>query len=138
MILKNENGFIALTSAVVVAALLLVISFSLGMTGFFARFNTLETEYKEASLALAEGCVESARLKLVVNPNYAGNNESIAIGTLTCNVVSVGWNADPILIKTKAVFPQNTSEKAVTNLEVTIDKNDLSVVSWEEVPNHIP
>ena len=65
--ITNQGGFVALTSTVVIAVLLIAVTLSLNLTGFFARFNVLETEYKERSFSLAEACVQTALLKLAAD-----------------------------------------------------------------------
>ncbi|TSC82287.1 MAG: hypothetical protein G01um101420_451 [Parcubacteria group bacterium Gr01-1014_20] len=135
MSITSKDGFIALTSAVVIAVLLLAITLSLGLTGFFARFNILAAEYKERSLSLAEGCAASALLKLEVDSTYTGN-ETITVANSTCDILTIIPTANPIVVRARATFPQNTVEKTFTNLVVTVSNPDLDIISWKEVPNH--
>ncbi|MBI3589347.1 MAG: hypothetical protein HY093_02975 [Candidatus Liptonbacteria bacterium] len=134
MNLQARKGFIALTSAVVVSVLLLTVTLSLGLTGFFARFNTLEVEYKERSLALAEACATTALLKLATNRGYLGN-ETISVENLACAILPVSTSGGQVTIKTRAEFPQSGLERAVTNLVIMAGNVNLNVISWEEVPN---
>src|SRR5258708_32505996 len=82
----NQKGFIALTSAMVISILLLAITVSLGFCGFFTRFNILDSESKERSLALAEACGEMSILNLTQGLSTIGN---ITVGDDKCNIVSI-------------------------------------------------
>lgn len=69
-LLKN-NGFIALISVVIISFVLLSVATTLTFTGFFTRFDILDSEFKKISENIADGCIESARLVLVQNPDIA-------------------------------------------------------------------
>ena len=133
---KNEKGFVALITAIVFSAILMTIAISLNQIGFLTRGETADAEYKDRSTALAEGCADVALLKLANDITYAGNESGIAIGSDVCSIGSVG--PDPLdaankIINTSAVYPAGTNG-AVTRLQIKININSLSVVSWNEVP----
>lgn len=130
--LKNNNGFMALMSAIIISAVLLLIVTSLSFTGFYTRSNILDSELKEKSSALAEACVDTALLKLANDPLYAppSGGEYIKVDEVSneaCTIKSISGS----IIKTKA----NYNNKYFTNLEVRFNGGDLSVISWEETPN---
>ena len=91
---KNEKGFIALITAIVLSVILITITISLNQIGFLTRGETADAEYKDRSSALADGCADSALLKLANDLTYAGNDPSISIGSDTCSIGSVGL--DPL------------------------------------------
>ena len=121
----ENKGYIALMSAIIVSAILLVISVSLGVGGFFSRFNVLDKEYKQKSQALAEGCLQAAMVKWALNPNFSAGN--INIGGDICTIASI-QNNTPVVgqltIQTSAVYHQ-----AVTNIKEVVKNIDLSLVS---------
>ena len=125
--IKNQSGFIALISVIIITAILLVIITTASMSGFFSRFNTADSEFKAQSSALAEACVQKALLKLIVNESYAGN-ESIPIANTTCFIRAVVSNGNEKTIETQGV-----AGTAYTNLRVIIDRAALSIISREEV-----
>lgn len=125
----SNNGFIALTSAIIIALLLMTVTFAISSTGFFGRSNVLDAELKERSLALAEACADTALLKLTQNINYSGN-ENITIGNDICSIMPIETAGGQKTIKAKAIF-----QNAATNLKVVAQSSNLVVVSWEEVPN---
>lgn len=125
---KKEEGFIALITAIALTLILLVVTVTLNQSGSLTRSTLLESEYKERSSALAEGCVDTALLKLAADPGYTGP-ETIMIGNDPCDIRPITQSAGQSTIETKAVFQQ-----ATTNLRVVINTSDLSIVSWNEVP----
>ena len=125
---KEKNGFIALMTAIVFSFVLMITAATLSQTSFFSRAEILDAEYKERSSALAEACVDTALLKLAVDPSYTGP-ETVSVGSDTCEIVSVtGLDT----IRTRAEFPPGTNQAAATNLEVQVDASNLSVISWNE------
>ena len=125
---KRNSGFVALISAIIISVILLLIATNLSLTGFYDRSNILDGELKERSSALAEACADTAILKLANNPGYTGNEIITVSGSDTCNIQTINPNTDPIIIGTKAIF-----QNATTNLNIKVNKTDLSVVSWEEI-----
>lgn len=126
----KNRGFIALVSAIIISVVLLVFTATLSYSLFFARYVILESEYKERSLALAEGCVDVALLKLANDPNYTGN-ELVTIGSDICTIRAIGGSSNKV-IETQAIFPQSNTG-AYTDLRVTVDPNTLAVISWNEI-----
>lgn len=127
----TQNGYIALMSAIIISVVLVMLSVSVSTAGFYSRFNVVEFEYKQRSSALAEGCINSALLKLAQNPAYVptAGGETIFIGTDSCTILSVTTTAGQITIQSKATFQQ-----AVTNVQVVVTSGTLSLMSWQELP----
>lgn len=125
-----QSGFIALISAIIITVLLLTIVSTASLGGFFGRFNILDSEFKDRSRALAEGCVDTALLRLANDPNYVGGAPPIPVGSDSCDVMSVESLGSSKVIKTKGEF-----QNAHTNLKVTVDATTLLVAGWEELPN---
>jgi len=121
-----EGGYIALMSALIIAAILLVISVSLGMGGFFTRFDGLSGEYKLTSEELAQSCLEKAKILFALNP-YANIVGSLKIGSNNCNIVSVAENIPQngqTTIQTSATIHNST-----TNIKTVINSENFSLVS---------
>ncbi len=131
--LKNSDGYIALISAIIISLVLMMITFSLSIAGFFQRFDLLDAESKEQSLALARACVDDALLDILNNSNYIATNENVTVDTKKCSIISVEYNAPmvgQITLKTQAVI-----NKAYTNLKAIINSVDASIISLEETEN---
>lgn len=129
---KNEEGFIALISVIIISLLLVTISVTVATTGFLSRFNVLDTENKDRSANLAEACLDSAILRLAKNPTDTTTG-SVSVGSESCNVVSVSLNSpstNQITIQSKG-----SVNNSVTNLRLIIDSATLGQISWEEIPS---
>ncbi len=129
----RTDGFIALTSVIIISAIVMGLVFALSESGFFIRGEVLSAELKAESMALAESCADIARLKLTAegdNPGYLGG-ETVAIGAGSCEIfpIAIDGSGNKI-IKTQAK-PHNI----YTNLKVIIDPATFALFDWEEVPH---
>lgn len=89
--MKQESGFIALISSILISAALLAIVVSAGAAGFTARIGAARNEYKKISFSLAESCVQSALVRIAQNYAYVPPEvgETVSVGADTCSIVSV-------------------------------------------------
>jgi hypothetical protein len=128
--MHQTKGFIALITAIVLSLVLLTITVVVNQSGFFVRQSELTSEFKEQSLNLAKGCVNSALLKLHIDQNYVGN-ESVQIGTESCAIRPLLRDipaTDTLTIETQAIVHQ-----ATTNLRVVVTTPDFTVQSKYEL-----
>ena len=131
---RAPNGYIALVSAIIISAVLLIITFAMSFSVFFVRFNILDSEFKKTSEALAEACVNTAVLELEKSSSWV----PAATGTLvtvdgpekTCKICKVSGAAQ------KTVTTRAAYKKAHTNLEVKITPGAgfTTINSWMETP----
>jgi hypothetical protein len=124
--IRTDSGFMALLSAIIISAVLLLSMVQIGSASFFTRSNILDYELKEKSLALAEGCMEVARLRLTIDPGYGGH-ETLGIGDSTCQVGAVATAAGKITVNVKA-----DDDHHVTELEIVFNRADMAIISYEE------
>ncbi len=124
----TRNGYIALTSVLIISIVIMAVTFTAALSGALNRFIVLRTEEKEVSSALASACVDMALLRLAQDDAYDGN-ETVPIGTETCAIYPFEHISGSVVIKTKA-----SVQNAVTNLRVSANTADLSIQSWEEIP----
>ncbi len=123
---KNNKGFIALMSAIIISIVLLLMITNLSLTGFYGRFNILDFELKEKSSALAEACADEAILNLTQNIDYTGD---VNVGADKCSIRSITGSNIKKTIEVSADY-----KNYITNLEIDVDTN-IAVTRWEEVPN---
>lgn len=123
----SQSGYIAIISSVIISILVLGVALAVSQIGFFSRANILDAEFKERSFALAEACAETALLKLANNRSYAGN-ENISVGVDQCSILPIESVSGQKIIKTRAIF-----QKATTNLKITAQESNLSIIYWEEI-----
>lgn len=119
--MKQQRGFIALISAIIISMILLLVITDASLTSFYGRFNVLDSEYKERSSALADACVDTLLLRLADGQNPTG---TIAVGTDQCQIVT---STNPYAIQ--AIY-----QNSYTNLQITLNNTSLAIVSWVEVP----
>lgn len=123
----NNRGFIAITSAVIISALLLIVVFVASASSFASRFNTLDAHEKAAGLFLAEACAEHALLKLAQSPSYAGNETVPVAGGAVCVIAAVSGAGAEKIVRVSA-----TSGRANTYVKITAGTGPLQLISWEE------
>lgn len=128
MYVNPNNGFIALMSAVIISAVLLLVVISGGLTGFFSRSNVLDSELKSRSRAVADACLEQALLLIANNPAYV-EDEYQKFNDLDGCYLDVNDSSG-----IKQILIQGSSTRAVTNLDVRYDHlaDPPSFVSIEE------
>jgi hypothetical protein len=81
--IKKEKGFIALFSVVIISFVLILVAVTLSFTGYFSRYDILDSENKKRSEALAEACLESARLAIAID-NYSFTKTEVSVGNEKC------------------------------------------------------
>jgi hypothetical protein len=130
MIMEMEKGFIAITTTMILSVILLVVATSLSFSGFFTRYNILDSELKKVSVALAEGCVDQGLLELAVQPNSPITNKEIIIGNNPCIIENASISGSEIDIKSCAVY-----KKYITKLEVKarVESGKYPIESWIEI-----
>jgi hypothetical protein len=126
---KDEKGFIALISVIIVSAILMLVATTLSLGGFFTRFNVFNSEIKDRSNALAEACVDEAFIQTAKNPSYSGG-DTLTFTDGDCQI-STFTPSTVITFKTKGRF-QNSH----TNFLISYNTASHSVISWEEIPTY--
>lgn len=124
----KEQGYVALVAAVILTLVILTLSVTASISGYFNRFNIVASYAKERSSSVARSCIETARLKVIQSSSYGGN-ENVSVGAHQCMIYPIETNGSQKTVKAKAIV-----ERSVTNLRVVIVASDASVFSWEEMP----
>lgn len=124
---RRLRGYVAITSAIIMGVVILVIIMTIGLGSFLNRSDISSAHYKGRSRALAEACIETARLKLAQNGSYGGD-EIISVASDTCRIISVVPAGGQKIISTQSQY-----QGSFTNLRVTVNAGNLSVVGWEEL-----
>ncbi len=136
--LNNQQGFVALISVIILSASLLILVALISIAGYYTRFNVLDLEDKQVSVALAEGCTETALVRIAQNSSYApaGSGDCVSIGG-TCGAadpqkvckicsVSAGPSYD---IVTRAVYNKAYS---TVKVKATLLGTSFTINSWDE------
>lgn len=83
---NKKGGYVALISAIIISFVLTGLAFTASRSGFFARFDSLNAEYKRVSKGLAESCVNYALLELAQNPDYSENETVVLASDKSCRI----------------------------------------------------
>src|SRR5258708_427526 len=87
---KQQNGFIAITAVLVIAAVALAIGTTVSLLSSGEGQSSLALFKGEDVLTFAEGCGEDALLKSRQNSSYAGGNITRPEGTCVVTVSKAG------------------------------------------------
>lgn len=124
-----SKGFIALTSALVISAVIITIALGGSLAGFYLRAGSMQFEAKERSRQLARSCVSQTLLALAHDRTFAGNASSTVYGTeLTCYTSGITKEGTPPN-ETYHFRTRGYVQDTYTVLSVTADARDVSVIS---------
>lgn len=127
------RGFIALTSVLIISAVLFLLASGGSFAGFYARENSLRYEYKEQSEALAYACIEHTLLALANDSTYRGG-ATTTVSTGACYTKAFADPSGSPSVYTFRTRAYIGSGAAYTSLETVAKSSDFSVVSVSEVP----
>ena len=122
----EERGYIALITAVIISAIVMVVALLVSNSSFVGRFDTQSLEAKDLSRKVSEGCLEHARYALS-GSSYTGD-EFIIVGSSTCYIAPIIEFEGVISIRATA-----TSTTHVTHLELRVDADTLETIDIQEV-----
>lgn len=123
-----QNGFVALMSVIIISAILLLVAGTLSFSGFYSRYNILDSELKDRSSALAEACVDHTLLKIATNPAYSGA-ATTSIGSEQCYTYPITPSTPTETFETLSLY-----KNYYTHLRIKVSAPSLSIISWEELP----
>ena len=121
----KQNGFIVITSVIILSVILILIAQTLSSTGYLQGSNALNFEFKELSYYTALSCLDQALFKASQDLDYAGN-ETLTINGYQCTVSAFTTQSTDIVIRTSA-----TTESSTTKLKMVVDQY-LAIVSFSE------
>lgn len=125
--MKNKNlGFIAITSVLVISAVVLAITISVSLLSIGQGQAGLALTKGEDALSFIDGCAEDALLKLRENSTYAGGNITRPEGICTVTVTSVGSSYTLTVSTTDIIYKRTV--RIVANRGSAI-----IVTSWKEI-----
>ena len=120
-----QRGFIALTSAILIAAVLLIVCIQLSAQSFYTRSNLLTYSFQLESMRLAQQCTDYIRQQLSDDALYMGG-EVVLGGACT---ISTSAGGDPRTFTLTTVH-----HHAYTTWRVTISLATLDVNERIDVP----
>ncbi len=130
---NSQRGFVALMSAIIISALVLVLMAGSGFASFYARYDALGLENKREAQALAESCVNVAILALATSTDpahFSLSSAEVAVSenpASSCTIVQVTHTGEQDRIETHASVDNSFSSVTVM---VTMPPN-ISIISWQ-------
>ena len=125
--MKNQQGYIALLTTLIVLAVALVTVGSVSLLSIGEAESGLALSKGENSLQFVEGCMEDAIFKIKVNQNYAGGNISRPEGNCVITVSEVG-NSYTLTATTDS----SVQYKRIVKVVLTRG-NAITINSWQEI-----
>jgi hypothetical protein len=123
---NDKNGYIVITTSIVLGVVILVLTISAGSMTFLNRRDVLDNMLKERSYFLARSCIEWALVKFADDNNYTGNETVDVSATEQCQILPFQFNPPNTTISTSA-----TIDGIITNLELIVDAS-LNTISFGE------
>lgn len=123
----SNRGYIAITTAIILSVIILLVAISLGASNLLTRFNFVAFNNKQTTYFVARSCLSHALLQLVKNISYAGS-ESVNAGSYQCSIQPIETSGSNKIIKARSQI-----NGATTNLKLTVTTATLSTVSLEEL-----
>ena len=137
------RGYIALVSALIIAAILSALALASSTDIFFARFNELDYENKLVSLDLAYSCAYEGLYESAENsiPTY---HKKISVAPIqsnigeTCSIDSISSSGNTLTIYTHAAVDASYTDIKVTAVRSDTSDETISIQSWQEVSDIPP
>jgi len=126
---KNQGGYVALISVLIIGAVATAIALGLLVNGTDSQRSALVSQQSAQARTLANACADEALQVMHDTTSYTGtNNMSLGSGTCSYTVTSTGAS-------TRIVDTVGTVNNVVRRVKiyVTITSSNLSITSWQEV-----
>ena len=127
MKISKSDGYIAITTSIILSLMMLAVAIALGSSNLFTRLDVVDFYNKQISYGVSRSCLNDALLKLAITPSYTGN-ETISISSWQCTIQTITTVGSNKVIKARAAI-----DGATTNLQLTVVSATLSTVSLEEL-----
>lgn len=127
---KHTRGFVALTSVLVLGAILLSITISTASRSITAADLGTALYAKEKAETLAHLCAEHALIELERTLGYVGD-ESIVVGDESCDILTITGTGNT----ERTISSMSTVGGHVHRTRVIVSSvsPDLTITSWESV-----
>jgi len=126
LFLKKQKGFIAITTVLIISALVLMIGIGISLESIGETKMGLQRSLSSQSYYLTNLCVEQTLMKLKENSSYSGD-ETINVENGSCTILPIEGNWT---IKVSAF-----SSGQIKKMKLIVSQIDPEIIvdSWEEV-----
>jgi len=128
--MKNQQGYIALMSLIIISVLVVLIASSANLLSISESVMGLQENQGWEVYYLANACAEEALMKLKNDLNYSGN-ETLGFDNGNCTIKPLeGTGSENRIIKTSG-----TAYNQVRKIRIEINRvsPDTEIKSWQEV-----
>lgn len=128
--MKYTQGFIALSSVLILSAIFLSISISIASRAISGSDTSIALHEKEHARFQAESCIGYALLELQRTLNYQGD-EGILIHGGSCTIHAIGGDGN----ENRTVQAESTVGSHTYRIEAVVGEisPELTIASWERV-----
>ena len=128
--LKNQKGYIALISVLIITGAVLFIAINTSLFGISEAGMGLQKSQSSEAFYLAILCAEDALMSLKENLDYYGE-ETLTIGQGNCTILQVkgSGNKDRVVETTGTIYNQTRKIK----IEIGRVDPKMEIDSWREV-----
>lgn len=128
--IKNQRGFIAFISVLIIGSVVLAIGIGVSLRSIGETDMSLGEQESHRALALANLCAEQALMRLESILNYAGG-ESITMGSESCDILAISGSGN----YARTVTTQSTVSKYTKKIKVEVWQISptMQIASWQEV-----
>lgn len=124
-----ESGYIAISSVLVIAAIVVVIGITISLSSISEGQMSLGLEQNEKTVFFIEACIEEALLKLNNDKSTFSSLTSITLPEGTCTISNI---SNTTLDWSFRMSGQVSSHTKTFDVEVTRNA-DFDVTTWKEV-----
>lgn len=129
---KSNIGFVALTTVLVVSAVVLFVTISISLLGVDEARSSLDYKKGQETLLIAEGCAEEALIRLRSDSSYVGTATALTVGNGNCTIVVTGTLPDKN-ITIQAEIPGQPIYRKRLSVDVKVAAGSVNIVSWSEI-----
>lgn len=138
LLTTESKGFIAITSVLVISAVVMAISITVSLLGIGEGQTSLALTKGEDNLTQVEGCIEDALLKARSSSTFGdpvGTPVSIARPSPepSCSVTVVSKTGSGTVTWDMNVTVSTTAYKRTVNVDFTRSSTGLSLITWKEI-----
>jgi len=124
---RQADGYVALSSVLVIAAVVLVIGISVSLLSISESQMSLAEKKKEETIDFVESCLEDALLRINEDESYSGGTLSLPEGDCTINISQTGndWT----------ITAEGTLDGFTKTIEVQLERTSptMALTSWQEI-----
>jgi hypothetical protein len=127
--MKEENGFIALTSLLVISAVTLAIAMSVTVMGISSANSSLGYQKGQEAEKISESCIEETLIRLRSDGNFSGVSLTFGNGSCTATVSAQG---DQRTISVTGTLPGPPIFIKRLQALATRAGKSITIYSWQE------